>query len=248
MRRVGRGEHAVLCLHGWFGSARGWGYLPEVVDTEAFTYLFPEMRGYGARRAFAGDFTMWEYASDALAAADEAGLERFSVLGHSMGGKAATVVAAQAPERVRALVGVSAVWPGATPMPPPQQELFHGAATDPGKRYGIIDATTGNRLSPHWIRAMVEDSLARSTAQAVAGAMRSWTGDDLIERIGTIEVPTLLVCGGDDPGLSAEQARRTWPAIAPKVRVVEIPGVGHYAPHEAPLALVSEVESFLLAH
>jgi hypothetical protein len=36
-RLVGSGPTRVLALHGWFGSAAGWGWLPEVVDRERFS-------------------------------------------------------------------------------------------------------------------------------------------------------------------------------------------------------------------
>src|ERR1700742_4884929 len=96
LKRIGSGEHHVLCLHGWFGSADGWGYWPEVADRTAYSWWFPEMRGYGSRIAETGDYTMREYAQDALAVADSQGLARFSVLGHSMGGKAGACLVAQA--------------------------------------------------------------------------------------------------------------------------------------------------------
>src|SRR5215831_4202208 len=70
-----------MALHGWFGSARGWGSLPDYLDGSAFTYVFPDLRGYGSRRDVTGDFTMAKAAADALALADELGWERFSLVG-----------------------------------------------------------------------------------------------------------------------------------------------------------------------
>jgi pimeloyl-ACP methyl ester carboxylesterase len=46
---IGSGDRHVMALHGWFGSARGWGSLPEYLDGSAFTYVFPDLRGYGGR-------------------------------------------------------------------------------------------------------------------------------------------------------------------------------------------------------
>ena len=56
--KVGSGDHRVLALHGWFGSAIGWGSLPDYLDHGQFTYVFPDLRGYGSRRGEAGEFTM----------------------------------------------------------------------------------------------------------------------------------------------------------------------------------------------
>ena len=162
VKSVGNGDHAVICLHGWFGSAEGWGYLPEVVDRERFTYWFPEMRGYGARRDESGEFTMKEYAADALAAADELGLETFSVVGHSMGGKAAAALLALAPDRVRALVGIAPVAPAPVPLDEDGHGLFFGAPEDDGNRRAIIDFTTGGRNSGAWLDDMVAASRAAS--------------------------------------------------------------------------------------
>ena len=74
---VGSGDHHVLALHGWFGSARGWGYLPEYLNTADFTYVFPDLRGYGSRRGEPGEYTMAEAAADAIALADDLGWDRF---------------------------------------------------------------------------------------------------------------------------------------------------------------------------
>jgi hypothetical protein len=40
---AGSGEHRVLAVHGWFGSARGWGSLPEFLDGSAYTYVDAEL-------------------------------------------------------------------------------------------------------------------------------------------------------------------------------------------------------------
>lgn len=245
VKSVGTGEHAVVCLHGWFGSAEGWGYLPEVVDGSRFTYYFPEMRGYGARQGETGEFTMKEYAADAVAAADQAGLERFSVLGHSMGGKAAAMVLAQVPERVRALVGVCPVAPAPVPLDADGEALFFGAPESDDNRRGIIDFTTGNKHSGAWLDSMVAQSRANSTQEAFAGAVQSWVRDDYLAEFGRPETPIATVVGEHDPALSAEVMRQSWMQLCPDVTLMELPACGHYPMHEVPVALATVVESFL---
>ncbi len=48
-----------------------------------------DLRGYGGRKQVSGEFTIEEAAADAITLADELGWDRFSVIGHSMGGKVA---------------------------------------------------------------------------------------------------------------------------------------------------------------
>ena len=97
---IGSGDRHVLAVHGWFGSARGWGSLPDFLDRSTYTYAFMDLRGYGGRQEVAGEFTMEEAAADAIALAGELGWDRFSVIGHSMGAKVAHQMLLQAPDRV----------------------------------------------------------------------------------------------------------------------------------------------------
>ncbi len=245
VKSVGNGDHAVICLHGWFGSADGWGYLPDVVDRARFTYFFPEMRGYGARRDESGEYTMKEYAADALAAADELGLERFSVVGHSMGGKAAASLLAQAPERVRALVGVAPVAPAPVPLDEDGRGLFFGAPEADENRRAIIDFTTGGRNSAAWLDDMVASSRASSSLEAFTGAVESWVGDDYLAEVGRPETPIACIVGENDPALSADVMKQSWMQIYPNVTLVELASCGHYPMYEVPVWLVTQIESFL---
>jgi len=245
VKRVGNGAHQVVCLHGWFGSADGWGYLPEVVDGERFTYWFPEMRGYGARREETGAFTMQEYAADALAAVDELGLDRFSVVGHSMGGKAAASLLAQAGDRVRALVGICPVAPAPVPLDDDGKALFFGAPEEDANRRAIIDFTTGGRNSGAWLDRMVAFSREQSTQDAFAGAVESWVNDDYLAEVGRPDTPIACLVGENDPALSAEVMRQSWMQIYPDVTLVELASCGHYPMHEAPVWLATQIEGFL---
>jgi pimeloyl-ACP methyl ester carboxylesterase len=245
VRSVGSGEHAVICLHGWFGSAGGWGYLPEVVDRERFTYYFPEMRGYGARREESGEYTMKEYAADALAVADELGLDRFSVVGHSMGGKAGACLLAQAPDRVRALVGLTPVAPAPVPLDEDGRALFFGAPERDEHRRAIIDFTTGGRNSAAWLDAMVAASRVSSREEAVAGAVESWVDDDYLDEVGRPDTPIACLVGEHDPALSAEVMKQSWMQIYPDVTLVELESCGHYPMHEAPVWTATQIEAFL---
>ena len=106
---VGTGPSKILALHGWFGSGKDWGGLPDLIDGAHFTYAFPDYRGYGTRRDEPGEYTIAEAAADMLAVADTLGWDRFSLLGHSMGGIVAQQILANAPARVECLAGISPV-------------------------------------------------------------------------------------------------------------------------------------------
>jgi pimeloyl-ACP methyl ester carboxylesterase len=243
---IGSGDHHVLAVHGWFGSARGWGPLPDYLDRSAYTYAFMDLRGYGERKQVPGEFTMTEAAADAIALADELGWDQFSVVGHSMGGKIAHQILLQAPDRVRKLVGVNPVPANAVPMDEQSWELFSGAAANPGNRAAIIDFTTGSKLTATFVNLVVQHSLENSTVDAFAAYLRAWAKSDFSDLVkpGT-STPVKVIVGVNDPALSADVMEQTWLAFFPDGEMTILPDAGHYPMFESPVSLATSIEEFL---
>jgi pimeloyl-ACP methyl ester carboxylesterase len=243
---VGSGDHHVLAIHGWFGSARGWGSLPEFLDGSAYTWVFMNLRGYGDRRDTAGEFTVDEVAADALAVADDLGWDRFSLVGHSMGAKFAHRVLLEAPDRVRKLVGLNAVSAGATPMDSDGWALFSGAPNDPQNRAAIIDFTTGNKLTKVFINHVVQHSLDNSTVEAFAAYLQAWAKSDFSAQAKVdTATPVKLIVGVNDPALSADVMEQTWLVTFPDAELTILPDAGHYPMFESPVSLATSIEEFL---
>lgn len=239
---IGHGPVRVMALHGWFGSATGWGLLPELVDREAWSVAFLDARGYGARKDVPGPFTVEQVASDALALADQLGWDRFAVLGHSMGGAMALRVYADAPERVTAVLGVSPVPASGVPLDDDGRALFGAAAQDDGARATIIDLTTGGRQSATWVRQTVDHSVEHSTREAFGAYLASWTGADFVADLPTPSVPVSVAVGEHDPALGEATARATWLEQLPGSRLDVLAGAGHYSMYETPVALLTSLE------
>jgi pimeloyl-ACP methyl ester carboxylesterase len=242
---VGQGDHRVIALHGWFGSALGWGTLPDYLDTAQFSYVFPDLRGYGSRRDEAGAFTMAEAAADAIELADDLGWDRFSVVGHSMSGVAMQHVLLQAPDRVRRLVGVAPVPAGGLPLGESEWSLFTAAAASPASRAMIVNHATGSRLAPAFVDAVVAHSLGQSDQAAFGGYLESWARADLVARVKGNEVPVKIITGEYDPTQPAEFMEQAWLQVYPNSELEVLRGAGHYPMFETPVALAGSIEEFL---
>ncbi|MEU9113139.1 alpha/beta hydrolase [Streptomyces sp. NPDC048483] len=243
----GRGSHKVIAVHGWLADRAAYDPVLPDLDRDAFQYALVDLRGYGEAKDAAGAYTTGEGAADVLALADRLGWERFSVIGHSMGGSVAQRVLAAAPHRVRRLVGISPVPASGLPMPPEQWELFSAAAHSPDNRRVILDLTTGGRRPAPWLDRMVRRSLECSDPKAFRAWLDSWAGEGFAAEVEGSTVPALAVTGALDPALSAELMRRTWLQWYATGELVELPAAGHYAMDETPLELIRAVEDFLRA-
>ena len=244
---VGHGPHHVFVLHGWFGSADGWGLFPTYLDGEKFTYHFTDNRGYGARMDERGDYSLDEVASDVLALADSLDVQTFSLIGHSMGGAEILRILAKAPGRVNKLVGITPVGASPTPFDEAGHNLFYGAAENRDFRFGIIDFTTGNRNTPTWVNSVVEHSLTRSTKEGFHGALVAWAEPDFLAEIAGSEHEMLVIPGEHDPALGEATVRQTWEPHFPNCRIEVMPNAGHYPMFETPVQLATVIERFLSA-
>ncbi|MET9964257.1 alpha/beta hydrolase [Streptomyces sp. NPDC006326] len=244
-RRIGTGPLRVIVLHDWFGTSANWGSVLDHFDPEGFSYAFLDYRGYGDRKDVPGRYTLPEIADDVLALADELGWDTFSLMGHSMGGKAIQQVLVRAPERVEKLIGINPVPAAPYEMDDDTHALFRGAAGSAANRRIILDLVTGNRASGHWLDRMVAHSLDVSRPEAFAAYLESWQPLDLSAAVKGSTVPVLVLVGEYDLALTVDVMRATWQVWYPDCRIHTVPGAGHYPPHETPVAFVTEVERFL---
>jgi len=243
---IGSGDRHVLAVHGWFGSARGWGSLPDFLDRSTYTYAFMDLRGYGGRQEVAGEFTMEEAAADAITLAGELGWDRFSVIGHSMGAKVAHQMLLQAPDRLDKLVGLNPVPPGAVPMDEQGWELFSGAAANAGNRAAIIDFTTGSKLTATFINHVVRHSLENSNQAAFGAYLQAWAKTDFSGKVQPdTSTPVKVIVGVNDPALSADVMEKTWLVCFPEAEMTILPDAGHYPMFESPVSLATSIEEFL---
>ena len=243
--RVGQGPHPVIVLHGWFGDARAFEPIEPWLSGDAFSYVFMDYRGYGGMRDVVGAYSIDEIAQDTLALADALGFDRFSLVGHSMGGMAIERVAAWAPERVRALVPVAAVPCGGVTPEPAARALLQGAAADLAKRRAIIDRSTGGRLPATWVQWKAAYSAAHSSVEAFAAYLPAWTDTDFSALIDGRH-PVLALVGEHDPVFNEALMAATYLRRYAGATVEVLRNAGHYPMNETPLALVAAIERFLL--
>ncbi|MBC6457458.1 alpha/beta fold hydrolase [Actinomadura sp. HBU206391] len=241
----GSGAHRVIALHGWFGDRNAFQKMRPYLDGDTFTYAFPDYRGYGEARDVSGEFSLAEIAGDVIALADKLGWDRFSLIGHSMGGTVMQRVLVDAPGRVRKLVGISPVPASGVPFDDAGWALFVGAADDPAGRRTIIDVNTGGRLPSAWLDEMVENSLRNSTVTAFRAYLDAWARTDFHTEVVDDPTPVLVIVGDQDAAITADYVRTNWLKWYPNAELVRFADAGHYATDETPLALVSTIERFL---
>lgn len=168
--------------------------------------------------------------ADILAFADALGLERFDLVGHSLGSSVAMELALSHPERLRSLVVVSPGWidgmPGAYAVPERKKQL----KDDPAFLAMALRAIVPGQDDDFWKRLVREGGEQRlEAALALLPALAEWKPSDAV---GAIRVPRVVIVGANDTFTGGPNATRV--AQARGCELITMPGVAHGPMIEAP--------------
>ncbi|WP_188783877.1 alpha/beta fold hydrolase [Nocardioides phosphati] len=236
---VRRGEGPPLLLvMGVAGHHLMWSEPFVAALAEHFDVVAFDNRGIGQSFRAEPGFTLDDLAGDAAAVMDHVGWSAAHVLGISMGGAIAQVLALAHPERVQSLT-LGCTWPDPEGAWAPGVMKLAEAA-------GAGDALVAAKLmfeaniSPAGaaVEGAFEQFCADAAAVKVPGPvvmeqMRAATAHDVAARLGSLDVPTLVVHGTVDDVVSVEAGKRL-ASLVPGARLELLEGVGHLFFREQP--------------
>jgi pimeloyl-ACP methyl ester carboxylesterase len=186
-------------------------------------------------------YTLNDMAADAVGLLDALDIERAHVMGASMGGMIAQLVAAEYSDRVLSLTSImsSTGNPGLPPSKPEAMAVLTSRPTGNdretmiahGVRAEKIIGSPGYPTSEETIRARVEHDFDRMHYPAGPGRQLAAVvaNGDRRAAIATIKAPTMVIHGADDPLVPVEAGRDT-AAMISGAQITEVPGMGHNLP------------------
>jgi pimeloyl-ACP methyl ester carboxylesterase len=204
--------------------------------------LVPDQRGHG-ETSHAETYTTQDFVDDLDALLAHWGIERFLLVGLSMGGHNAMAYAAAHPDRVTRLVVVD-VPPDIRRQQAPNWELLQRLAVTGHAPFADFDAAVaaareGNPTAPEpnlryrTAHNVIEQADGTLTLRWDAKTPALWEPADLWPRVAKLSMPTLVVRGGLTRVLSRAAADRMASEF-PNATLVEVPDSGHSVPTDRP--------------
>lgn len=238
----------LVLLHAFGSSHDAWTDIAPHFDG-AFDIFAPDLPGFG-NAAKLGSRSVGEIVSvlagEIAERVDDAG---WIVVGHSMGGKFATILASGHVGGLPPAKGVLLL-AGSPPSPEPMDEDRRAEMTgwaedgriDEVEATHFVSANVGSPLPAEAMRRAVGDVMASSaaawTAWLQAGSREDWSG-----QVGMLDMPCLILVGSQDGDLGEAGQRATNMTVYRSAELSVEEGCGHLLPLERPAAVVAAIEA-----
>jgi pimeloyl-ACP methyl ester carboxylesterase len=248
----------VVLVHGLGGSATNWVELAPLL-AKRHRVIAPDLPGHGGSEALAAVAGLDAFADRVAAAVVHEDAGAATVVGHSLGGLVAIRLALRYPELVRSLVLAGSA--GLSIGRPLRRELLTAfTIIRPGRLAGRYRTLVGrSRLLRRVVFGFVsvadpagltdvavEGFLAGQLLHTdTASAWRALREDDPRQELGRIDVPTLVLWGGEDAQLPLDDAFEYARRLRAPLRTIA--GCGHLLIGERPAACAHAIEDFIAA-
>lgn len=242
--RTGGSKPPVVLLHGLTGNAACWSPLARALEGE-YDVVMPDARGHGHSGTPLNGYRYNDHAGDVAGLIQGLGLAAPVLVGHSMGGMTAALVASELATAIR---GVILADPSFL-SPQRQREVHQSDVVEQHRR--LLSLSTSDVVAqlrarhPHRSSEIIE-LLARARLQTRIAAFEVLAppSPEYRQLVSTICDPILLVIAGHGAVVSPDTARELQ-RLNPRLRVEQIEEADHGLPHDQPDRFETLVRSFL---
>lgn len=250
-RCVGTGT-PVLFLSGLGYSSWCWDPVVECLSRRWST-LVVDNRGTGRSDKPPGPYSIELLADDAAGVLEAMGTDAAHVVGHSMGGYIAMLLAIRHPQRVRSLtlLGTTSGGPGTLPVPLSTREVWQSSFGDSPELFAR--KTMPIAFTPGWVERHPQE-FERLLARRLQHPTPAWAWAEQYAAcvsyflrgidVGTIEAPSLVVHGTLDRIVPYYNGQRL-AYLLPRAKLVTLEGRGHLPFLEDPELFCQVVEEHL---
>jgi pimeloyl-ACP methyl ester carboxylesterase len=237
------GQTTLVFLHFWGGSHRTFDQVIARLEDGCRAVSY-DHRGWGAARALPGPYGIEELADDALMIVAELGLERYVLVGHSMGGKAAQLAASRQPKGLAALALIAPAPPCPAVDADTAAAFAHAFDSRDAVGASIEHLLTEHPLPPRLREEVIDDALNSNHDAQLAWPLDGMTRD-INAAAGAIDVPVVVLAGRQDKVEPLESLQSNLLPFIPGARMTILEGTGHLSPLEVPRQIARELDSLV---
>ena len=240
---AGRPATTFLLLHGLAGHQGEWDTLAAQLSADGHRVVTYDARGHGAATRTPATATREAHVQDAVALIEELDLAPVTLLGQSLGGHTAMLLAASHPQLVKELILIEAGPAGPTPDLPARIATWLDSWPTPFTSLEDAEAFLGHEA---WTRALVrrDDGWHPTWDRAtIVASVAELATTAYWEEWSRITCPTLLIQG--EHGTMRPEEPATMLAHRPRTQLVHVPDAAHDVHLDQPTRLHEAIAAFL---
>lgn len=253
------GDRVITFIHGFGGSTHNWRKNIDYFVGENFQVFAIDLRGFGlSQKGLDFDYSHSSQSELINDVFEYYGVERSTMVGHSMGGNVVTTFAMKFPDSVDSLVLVDAGIVESTSL---ANNLSRVLSLYPLRNWASLFLTnyfSKERFSEFLLSAyeksdsVSDEDISRfflpleidGWQDSLLGIIRDSSRNKVLNDLSSIEIPTLIVWGSEDSWISVEEGRRLNEEIKGS-QFIEIEGAGHLPMEESPEEFNEVLNNFL---
>lgn len=242
--RTGGDKPQVVMLHGLTDNGACWTRLANELAAD-YDCIMPDARGHGQTSAPETGYSFDEQADDVIAFIQALALDRPALIGHSLGGAVSAIVAAKAPELIRAAILEDPAFISAEPNPQRNDWPNRHRANQALSHAELM--AKGQAENPLWSPDTFDTwATAKHEARMEVFNALGATPPDFRKNAINFGVPVLMITGDEARGVVVSpQTAGELQALSPKLSVVNVPGAGHCIRYEQPERVAEIVKGYL---
>jgi pimeloyl-ACP methyl ester carboxylesterase len=240
----GSGDPALVFLHYYGGSSRTWKYVTAPLS-RSYRTIAIDHRGWGESDSPVEGYSLTDHANDAAGVIDALHLRQYVLVGHSMGGKVAQLLASRQPKGLVGLILVGSSMPTPLVVSAEMRERMRTAySTRENVEASIDQVLTAKPLNSEDREQVIADSL-----RGAPPAKEAWPAyssqEDISDAVSSISVPTLVIAAELDRVDSVETTKSELLSRIPGAVLQIVHGTGHLSPLESPNDVVGLIEQLV---
>ena len=238
-------KNNLVLVHGYLGGSAQWAEQVEQFSAD-FNVIAIDLPGFGQKNDIDAPDTISGFAESVLDRLDRQKIDRFHLLGHSMGGMIVQEMVTLAPRRIEKLIlygtGPVGVMPGRfETLDESRQKVKQFGVEKIGPQIASTWFLHGTEAPGYPLCATLAQKASLQAALAGLDAMQTWSG---VSRLKDILSPTLVLWGDGDRAYQWQQPEQLWREIK-DAQLAVIPACSHAVHLEKPHLFNAVLKDFL---
>jgi pimeloyl-ACP methyl ester carboxylesterase len=241
---IGTGKKNIIVLHELMGNYKNYEPIFPYLNTDDFTFVFVDLRGYGLSKDIEGVYSCVEASNDIKNLITQLDLEDVVLIAHSM----STLIAqktALIDSRISKLILITPIPPTGIKLSQIAKDKLIDEMKENKNKIEEIVYSASKRHNKTWAKSRIKMAYESSILNARIGYMKMYLETDFSQEVENIKIPIKIIVGKYDfPIFALKSVTKLFFSYYKDLEIIECQEAGHYPMLECPVYFASKIEEF----